>query len=140
MLVRQRYMEESPLWAANRGDPSRAAEILVRSYWVDAVGFALPVIITNLLAKGTLTSIVGSLVFDAVFGITGGAVGVWLVFPVLSKHLGTGVFFVVALAPALGLLALLLIRWEPIGTDVDADDHAPAGSDTITQPPDSPST
>jgi sugar transport protein len=267
MLVRQRYMEESPLWAANRGDLARAAEILRKSYGVDAVvepagvrqrpigrrpalggfrrlfsarylrrtvlsstvaaaqsmqyyavGFALPVIITNLLAKGTLTSILGSLVFNAVFGITGGAVGVWLagrwgswrlstvgftvclaallalgslgrpsglgtavlvglligafvffhsggpgaqgmtmatlsfptslrgvgtgfvqgvlrvgstvsllLFPVLSKHLGTGVFFVVALAPALGLLALLLIRWEPIGADVDADDHAPAG-------------
>ena len=49
-----------------------------------------------------------------------------LLFPVLSKQLGTGVFFIVALAPLLGLLALLLIRWEPIGADVDADDHAPA--------------
>lgn len=283
MLVRQRYMEESPLWAANRGDLSRAARILRKSYGVDvvvetaemreqqsgrrpalgefrqlfsprylrrtvlsstvaaaqsmqyyAVGFALPAIITNLLAKGTLTTILGSLAFNAVFGITGGAVGVWLagrwgswrlsavgfavclaallvlgslgrpsglgmavlvglligtfvffhsggpgaqgmtmatlsyptslrgvgtgfaqgvlrvgstisllLFPVLSKHLGTGVFFVVAVAPLLGLLALLMIRWEPIGIDVDADDHTPAGSppaqhtirsDTTTQP------
>jgi predicted MFS family arabinose efflux permease len=275
MLVRRRYMDESPLWAANRGDLARAAEILRKSYGVDAVaeqadahqqptshrpvrgefrqlfsarylprtvlsstvagvqsmqyyavGFALPAIITNLLAQGTLTSIVGSLVFNAVFGITGGALGVWLagrwgswrlstigfavcavtllalgfigrpsqlglailvglligtfvffhssgpgaqgmtmatlsyptslrgvgtgfaqgvlrigstisllLFPVLSKHLGTGVFFVVALAPAVGLLTLLLIRWEPVGADVDADDHtqlstAQPGQDT----------
>ncbi len=45
-----------------------------------------------------------------------------LLFPILSESLGTGVFFAVAVAPAVGLLALLLIRWEPVGQDVDADD------------------
>lgn len=47
-------------------------------------------------------------------------------FPVLSAALGTGVFWVIALAPLVGLAALLLIRWEPAGYDVDAEDFRPA--------------
>ncbi|MCR0999270.1 MFS transporter [Serratia rubidaea] len=47
-------------------------------------------------------------------------------FPVLSAALGTGVFWVIALAPLVGLTALLLIRWEPAGYDVDAEDFRPA--------------
>lgn len=43
-------------------------------------------------------------------------------FPMLSHRLGSGVFYAVALAPALGLVTLLLIRWEPVGSDVDAED------------------
>ena len=45
-----------------------------------------------------------------------------LLFPILSADLGPAVFYAVALAPALGLLTLLLIRWEPVGNDVDAED------------------
>ena len=45
-----------------------------------------------------------------------------LLFPILAADLGTGVFYVVAIAPALGLLTLLLIKWEPIGYDVDVAD------------------
>ncbi|MEB7584088.1 MFS transporter [Serratia rubidaea] len=47
-------------------------------------------------------------------------------FPVLSAALGAGVFWVIALAPLIGLAALLLIRWEPAGYDVDAEDFRPA--------------
>lgn len=36
--------------------------------------------------------------------------------------LNTGVFWVIAIAPLAGLLALLFIRWEPSGYDVDAED------------------
>lgn len=43
-------------------------------------------------------------------------------FPMLSKQLGSGVFYAVALAPLLGLVTLLAIRWEPVGSDVDAED------------------
>lgn len=43
-------------------------------------------------------------------------------FPVLTALLGTGVFWVIALAPLAGLLALLTLRWEPSGYDVDAED------------------
>lgn len=43
-------------------------------------------------------------------------------FPLLAATLDTGVFWVIALAPLAGLLALLLIRWEPSGYDVDAED------------------
>ncbi|TKC87152.1 MFS transporter [Trinickia terrae] len=37
ILVRSRYISESPLWAANQGDLEGAARILRRSYGVDAV-------------------------------------------------------------------------------------------------------
>lgn len=43
-------------------------------------------------------------------------------FPLLSATLGTNVFWVIALAPLAGLVALLAIRWEPSGYDVDAED------------------
>lgn len=43
-------------------------------------------------------------------------------FPVLAAALGTGVFWVIALAPLAGLIALMAIRWEPSGYDVDAED------------------
>ncbi|HBT52210.1 MAG TPA: MFS transporter, partial [Erwinia persicina] len=47
-------------------------------------------------------------------------------FPVLAALLGTNVFWVIGMAPVIGLLALLMIRWEPSGYDVDAEDFAPA--------------
>lgn len=47
-------------------------------------------------------------------------------FPILSKNFGTGVFFLVAIVPAVGLLTLALIRWEPVGADVDAETGAAA--------------
>jgi MFS family permease len=43
-------------------------------------------------------------------------------FPLLSAALSTNVFWVIALAPLAGLIALLAIRWEPSGYDVDAED------------------
>lgn len=44
-------------------------------------------------------------------------------FPLLTLHLATGLFWVIALAPLLGLIALLIIRWEPAGYDIDAEDY-----------------
>ncbi|WP_322014729.1 MFS transporter [Paraburkholderia sp. J12] len=52
-------------------------------------------------------------------------------FPVLSAALGTRVFWIIAIAPLCGLAALLAVRWEPSGYDVDAEDFgtvATAGS------------
>lgn len=43
-------------------------------------------------------------------------------FPVLAAALATKVFWVIAFALAIGLLALLAIRWEPSNYDVDAED------------------
>lgn len=43
-------------------------------------------------------------------------------FPVLAAALATKVFWVIAMAPVIGLLALLAIRWEPANYDVDAED------------------
>ncbi|GGF47098.1 MFS transporter [Marmoricola endophyticus] len=181
-----------------------------------AVGFGIPTIIAGILAEGRLETIIGSLVFNALFGITGGFAGValaqrlgtwklatsgfavtltvmvllavigkpsgtWaivgvglllgifvffhaygpgsqggvfcttsyptslrgigsgfghsidrvgsivslLVFPLLSTAYATGAYWFVALAPALGLLTLLLIRWDPSQHDVDAEDWDP---------------
>ncbi|MEP7002543.1 MAG: MFS transporter, partial [bacterium] len=45
-----------------------------------------------------------------------------LLFPIFAANLGTGVFYVVAIAPTVGLITLLLIKWEPIGYDVDVLD------------------
>lgn len=272
MLVRHRYMDESPAWAANQGDLQRAAEILTKSYGVRAVvaddadttptakqqtsirefaklfrpryrrrtvlaatvgicqsmqyfavGFALPAIIVGFLDQGRIESILGSLVFNAAFGITGGFAGValarrlgswrlatsgfgvclvalvllalvgehndgaWLVlvgallgtfvffhsygpgaqgmtiatlsyptsmrgvgagftqaflrigstaallwYPDLSAALGTDSYYIVAIAPAVALVVLLAIRWEPVGQDVDAEDY-PASQPTMTK-------
>ncbi|MEC5181721.1 MFS transporter [Arthrobacter sp. CG_A4] len=46
-----------------------------------------------------------------------------LVFPILSKAFGTGVFWIVAIAPAVAIVALLAIRWDPTKVDVDAEDY-----------------
>jgi hypothetical protein len=43
-------------------------------------------------------------------------------FPVLAAALSTRVFWIIAIAPLCGLAALLAIRWEPSGYDVDAED------------------
>lgn len=47
-------------------------------------------------------------------------------FPLLAAALSTRVFWIIALAPLAGLLALLFIRWEPSGYDVDAEDFSSA--------------
>ena len=44
-------------------------------------------------------------------------------FPVLAASLSTGVFWIVALAPLAGLVSLLVIKWDPTGKDVDAEDQ-----------------
>jgi len=49
-------------------------------------------------------------------------------FPVLAAALGTKVFWVIAAAPLISLTALLLLRWEPSGYDIDAEDYAPTGA------------
>nr|WP_246331322.1 MFS transporter [Saccharopolyspora hordei] len=261
LLVRNKYMNESPSWAANQGDLERAAEILRSSYGVNAVvapdaevagtqqaerrglrdfarlfhrryrartvqaltiglaqtfgynavAYGLPIIIASILAQGALNTITASLVLNLVFAVTGGllgirlanAAGAWTMtfsgfavqfaslvvlaligepsatayvlfaigalgafmfaqasgpgahfmsfaslsyptemrgtgigfnqgtlrvgstlalffFPVLSAALGSGVFWVIALAPLMGLVALLAKRWEPVGYDADA--------------------
>jgi predicted MFS family arabinose efflux permease len=263
LLVRRRYMNESPSWAADQGDLERAAEILRSSYGVhvvvasdadramtrrrsttglkefgrlftrhyrsrtilalcigvgqtfgyNAVIYGLPIIISTFLRQGPLTTIISSLVLNIGFAVTGGLLGVRLangpgawpmtllgfatqftalialavighpsatalvvaalaalgaylfaqasgpgahcmtfatlsyptslrgvgigfnqgivrtasalslfLFPMLSADLGTGVFWVIAIAPAVGLTALALIRWEPIGYDAEADE------------------
>ena len=44
-------------------------------------------------------------------------------FPLLVASMDTAVFWVIALAPLIGLVSLLAIRWEPSGYDIDAEDY-----------------
>jgi MFS family permease len=262
ILIRSRYMSESPVWAANQGDLNGAAEILKRSYGIDArvdakaaapkarraswsnygallrgvylrrtvlatviaiassfaynaVAFGLPVIISSFLAQSVLTTILASLALNLCFAFVGGLISVRIVpkfgawnltvigyafqltalvglaivgkpatapqvafalgllaafllgqgigpgshsmtfaslsyptslrgvgvgfnqtlmrasstvslflFPVLSAALGTKVFWIIAIAPFVGLTALFAVRWEPSGYDVDAEDFS----------------
>lgn len=270
IVIRSRYISESPVWAANQGDLAGAAQILRRSYGINAkiappsqqqpapptlvarwsnyrrllqgiylrrtvlatiiavassfaynaVAFGLPVIISSFLAQSMMTTILASLALNLLFAFTGGLIavrwvprfGAWpmtvlgylfqaaaliglaligrpadgrhaalaiamlalflfgqgigpgshsmtfaslsyptslrgvgvgfnqtlmrasstlslFLFPVLVAWLNTGVFWVIAAAPVAGLLALLVIRWEPSGYDVDAEDFAASGAD-----------
>ncbi|NEB74117.1 MFS transporter [Streptomyces sp. SID14478] len=264
LVLRRRYMNESPTWAAEQGDLEGAARILRASYGVDArvaddarvpaarphrpglasyarlftppyrtrtlqsvavgiaetfgynaVAFGLPIIIATLMTQGPLTTIASSFALNLVFALTGGLLGIrwastrgaWpmmslgfaiqlvaitalacigrpsgtavvtagilmlgafmfaqgfgpgahimsyaslgfptsmrgvsigfnqavlrlgstltlFFFPVLSSGLGTGVYWVILAAPVLGLTALLVKRWEPIGFDADAEERA----------------
>ncbi|ADG99128.1 major facilitator superfamily MFS_1 [Segniliparus rotundus DSM 44985] len=45
-------------------------------------------------------------------------------FPLLAAALSTRVFWVIALAPAIGALALVIGRWEPVAHDADSEDAA----------------
>jgi MFS family permease len=268
IIIRSRYISESPVWAANQGDLAGAARILRHSYGINAriapsaqqqpaplplvarwsnyrrllqgiylrrtvlatiiaiassfaynaVAFGLPVIISSFLAQSMMTTILASLALNLLFAFTGGLIavrwvptfGAWpmtvlgylcqvaalvglaligrpadgqhaalaiamlalflfgqgfgpgshsmtfaslsyptslrgvgvgfnqtlmrasstlslFLFPVLVAWLKTGVFWVIAAAPLAGLLALLIIRWEPSGYDVDAEDFAAGG-------------
>ncbi|WAL39300.1 MULTISPECIES: MFS transporter [Brevibacterium] len=49
-----------------------------------------------------------------------------IAFPMLAASLSTGVFWIVACAPLAGAIAVALIRWDPTGVDVDAEDRAAA--------------
>lgn len=262
LLVRRRYMAESPQWLANQGDLKGAVEVLRSHHGIDAVlvagtarapvsstgwesfrelfspryrvrtiaalcvsvfstfgynavAYGTPLIITTLFQQGPLVTILSSLVVNLVFGLLGGLLGMSVVnvlgsrkvtlvgfaiqaaalvvlavigvphnalvivavamlaafifaqaggpganlmnfatlsyptrlrgigvgfnqgtlrafsivsllaFPVLSASLGTGVFWIVACAPLLGVISLALIPWDPTGKDVDAEASAP---------------
>ncbi|KKB61409.1 major facilitator transporter [Robbsia andropogonis] len=45
-------------------------------------------------------------------------------FPILAHALGTQVFWVISVAPLIGLTTLLVLRWEPSNYDVDAEDFS----------------
>ena len=46
-----------------------------------------------------------------------------ITFPVLSTAVGSNVFWIVALAPLLGAIAVGISRWDPTGKDVDAEEQ-----------------
>ncbi|WP_052863067.1 MFS transporter [Streptomyces niger] len=273
LLLRRRYMNESPTWAADQGDLAGAARILRQSYGVDArvaddvpakaprpprpglasyvrlftppyrtrtiqsvtvgiaetfgynaVAFGLPIIIATLMTQGPLTTIASSFALNLVFALTGGLLGIrwastkgaWpmmtlgfaiqlvaiavlgligapsgtavvtaailmlgafmfaqgfgpgahimsyaslgfptsmrgvsigfnqavlrlgstltlFFFPILSSGLGTDVYWVILGAPVLGLIALLVKRWEPVGFDADAEDRARTATGTAAR-------
>lgn len=57
-----------------------------------------------------------------------------LFFPILAQELGTHVFLIVAIAPLIGLITLLIIRWDPTKVDVDAEDYASFDDDAAHSP------
>jgi MFS family permease len=76
-----------------------------------AVGFALPVIIAGLLKQGTLTTIVGSLLFNVAFGVTGGYAGARL-----ADRWGSWRLSTVGFAACLVALVALGLLGHPSGT------------------------
>ncbi|GAB3762791.1 MFS transporter [Microlunatus parietis] len=44
-------------------------------------------------------------------------------FPILAGALQSGVFWIIAIFPMLGVLALLVFRWDPVGVDTDAEEY-----------------
>jgi len=262
MLLRRKYMSESPAWIAMNADLNTAASVLRRAYGVDAqvapdavltverpraslagmrtvwtaryrvrtiqaglvsltqgleyyaVGYYLGAITLSLVGKSTLTGVVGPLIFNVAFGVTGGFLSValvqrtgmrllailgfigtistcvvigligngatgWVVwfgafllgvfifshafgpgtqgqtfaamsypaslrgvgigtvqifnriggtiglvlFPILTDAFGLRALLYLAIAPFVGLLTLLFIRWDPTHVDVDAEDY-----------------
>ncbi|MFC7620942.1 MFS transporter [Microlunatus sp. GCM10028923] len=261
LLVRRRFLKESPQWLANQGDLRGAVDILRSAYGIDAelaadavttrrapaanwtafarlwsptyrvrtivalcvsvfstfgynaVAYGTPLIISTLFQQGPLITIASSLVINLLFGVGGGLVGVALVskagsrrlaligfalqavallilavvgiptgpliaiavgmlalfifaqaggpgaqlmsyatlsyptslrgtgvgfneavkrvfsvislffFPILAGALQSGVFWIIAIFPLLGVLALLVFRWDPVGVDTDAEEY-----------------
>ena len=66
--------------------------------------------------------------------LRGGSTVSLLLFPVLSKQLGTQVFWIVVIAPAVAIITLLIIRWDPTKVDVDAEDFEPVPAGATTSP------
>lgn len=267
LLVRRRYLKESPQWLANQGDLRGAVDILRSAHGIEAVldpavasersrrptvtdrkrafgqlfapryrlrtlaalsiavfstfgynavAYGTPLIISNLFHQGEMVTIVSSLVINIGFGVGGGLLGVALVsgtgarrltlvgfslqaisliilavigiprgpliviavlmlavfifaqaggpgatqmaystlsyptslrgtgvgftegvkrmfsvvslffFPILAASMQSGVFWIIAIFPLLGVFALLAIRWDPTGVDTDAEDYATA--------------
>ncbi|MBG0739142.1 MFS transporter [Paeniglutamicibacter antarcticus] len=261
LIVRRRYLAESPQWLANQGDLVGAVDILRSKYNVDAVlaqksqldravpakasagsfkalfsahyrvrtlvalavsvfstfgynavAYGTPLIISSMFKQGPLVTILSALVINFGFGVGGGLVGVGLVtswgarklaligfavqtvsllilallgiptgaliilavlmlamfiffqafgpgaqlmayatlsyptslrgvgvgfnqavlrafsivsliaFPVLAASIGTNVFWIIALAPLLGALSVAVVKWDPTGKDVDAEE------------------
>lgn len=53
-----------------------------------------------------------------------GAIAGLIFWPILWQSFGTDAFYFLAVVPLVGFLTCVLIRWEPIGADVDAEDAA----------------
>jgi hypothetical protein len=269
MVLRRKYMSESPAWVAMNADLNTAARVLRDAYGVDAqvapgavltverpraglsalrkvwagkyrirtiqaslvsltqgmeyyaVGYYIGAITLTLVGKSTLTGIVGPLIFNVLFGVTGGILStmvvqrtgmrllailgfigttstlviigligggatgwvVWfgafllgvfifshafgpgtqgqsfatlsypaslrgmgigtvqignriggtaglVLFPLLTEWFGLHALLILAIAPFIGLLTLLFIRWDPTHVDVDADDFQTSGATT----------
>ncbi|MCI2418141.1 MFS transporter [Saccharopolyspora sp. K220] len=80
------------------------------------------------------TSIRGAGVGFAQIGNRVGGTAGLVVWPVLTAAYGLDALLWLAAVPFLGLLCLLLIRWDPTHVDVDVDDYVdnPAFTDTTT--------
>ncbi len=55
-----------------------------------------------------------------------GSIGGLTFFPIMTESFGLSALIFLAAAPVIGLLTTLLINWEPVGRDIDAEELAAA--------------
>lgn len=130
-------------WGLRKIDMVGYTVTLASLLLVGVFGHVMPALVAALIialfnaghqfGPGTIAASMGSLSYPtAIRGISGGftqamiRVGSMLgffLFPVLlaSFQLYSTVL-IIAIAPALGLLSLWIIRWEPLGRDIEAED------------------
>ncbi|MDX3060577.1 MFS transporter, partial [Streptomyces sp. NE06-03E] len=114
------------------GDPSGTAyvtgEILMLGAFMFAQGFGPGAHIMSYASLGFPTSMRGvSIGFNQAVLRLGSTLTLFF-FPILSSGLGTHVYWVILAAPVLGLIALLVKRWEPVGFDADAEERELSGA------------
>ncbi|HEF4730018.1 MFS transporter [Burkholderia multivorans] len=111
ILVRNRFMNESPLWAANQGDLANAARILRESYGIHAheaedrprEPSAPPVRIRALFERPYLGRTIVASVMNLCIPFEYTAIAFFLP-SILSQFLGAGVFETIAASLALNVL------------------------------------
>lgn len=115
ILVRNRFMNESPLWAANQGDLKNAVRILRESYGIHAheapgadepVSKQPPVSLKVLFQKPYRERTIVASVMNLCIPFEYTAIAFFLP-SILSKFLGAGVFETIAASLALNLLFAL---------------------------------
>lgn len=112
ILVRNRFMNESPLWAANQGDLKNAARILRESYGIHAhheddekkpVAKPAPVSVSVLFRKPYLERTIVASVMNLCIPFEYTAIAFFLP-SILSQFLGAAVFETIAASLALNVL------------------------------------
>ncbi|MFF0794844.1 MFS transporter [Streptomyces spiralis] len=65
-------------------------------------------------------------------GVRVGAIAGLFFWPVATAAYGTRALLLLAAVPALAVLIILAVKWDPTGRDIDAEDYAPAPAPNVT--------